>query len=309
MGVYNIDADFEGVNDYEGVFRHLISRFIVAGTGTASGTFNVNVNDITAGEVENITVTLEEDATGMVLLTLTDQNGNPYVVSFVFSEDDHGVISADYDLLRAGTYEVNAVYTGDGTYAPAEWNGGLTVSAGETDCSIEVAAENFKVTQDGTITVTLPEDATGKVYLYIEHSEGYTWNYDPVHITSEMNGKGELTVYDLFAGEYTVYAEYSGNGTYAPADGNASFTVTGGTDYCDINVDVNDIAVGEDEIISTDGSVMTVRTPYSEIVGIRDESNKIWIDTKKKMVIRLYKDKFVGGDFEKFRKFISVKYP
>ena len=70
---------------------------------------------------------------------------------------------------------------------------------------------------------------------------------------------------------------------------------------------VRTIEFGEDEIISTDGSVMTVRTPYSEIVGIRDESNKIWIDTKKKMVIRLYKDKFVGGDFEKFRKFISVK--
>ena len=52
---------------------------------------------------------------------------------------------------------------------------------------------------------------------------------------------------------------------------------------------------------------MTVRTPYSEIVGMREDGNKIWLDTKKKMVIRLYKDKFVGGDFEKFRKFISVK--
>ncbi|MBQ3692861.1 MAG: hypothetical protein II931_06040 [Clostridia bacterium] len=70
---------------------------------------------------------------------------------------------------------------------------------------------------------------------------------------------------------------------------------------------VRTIEFGEDEIISTDGSVMTVRTPYSEIVGMRDDGNKIWLDTKKKMVIRLYKDKFVGGDFEKFRKFISVK--
>ena len=66
------------------------------------------------------------------------------------------------------------------------------------------------------------------------------------------------------------------------------------------------IEFGEDEIISKDGNV-TVRTPYSEIVGMREDGNKIWLDTKKKMVIRLYKDKFVGGDFEKFRKFISVK--
>lgn len=70
---------------------------------------------------------------------------------------------------------------------------------------------------------------------------------------------------------------------------------------------VRTIEFGEDEIISTDAAVMTVRTPYSEIVGIRDEGNKIWIDTKKNMAIRLYKDKFIGGDFENFKKFISVK--
>ena len=69
---------------------------------------------------------------------------------------------------------------------------------------------------------------------------------------------------------------------------------------------VRTIEFKEEEIVCKDGSV-TVRTPYSEIAGMRDDGNKIWLDTKKKMVIRLYKDKFIGGDFEKFKKFISVK--
>lgn len=78
------------------------------------------------------------------------------------------------------------------------------------------------------------------------------------------------------------------------------------TSYLDSDEWVRTVEFGEDDIISTDGNV-TVRTPYSEISGIRDEGNNIWLDTKKKGVIRLYKDKFIGGDFEKFRKLISVK--
>ena len=54
-------------------------------------------------------------------------------------------------------------------------------------------------------------------------------------------------------------------------------------------------------------SVSSLRLPYSDIVSIKEEGNKVWLVLKTKKVVRLYKDKFVGGSWEECRSFLEEK--
>lgn len=114
------------------------------------------------------------------------------------------------------------------------------------------------------------------------------------------DGRAYLYVYAVMMTIYCIYRAFFRDLVLTASQYRRNMKILDGENW------IRTIEFKEDEIVSTDGNV-TVRTPYSEIAGMRDDGNKIWLDTKKKMVIRLYKDKFVGGDFEKFKKFISVK--
>lgn len=66
------------------------------------------------------------------------------------------------------------------------------------------------------------------------------------------------------------------------------------------------IVFGKDVFTDRQGD-WTVKFPYSEIVSVRDNGNTIYIETEKKIVVRLYKDKFTVGDYAEFRRFIESK--
>lgn len=121
-----------------------------------------------------------------------------------------------------------------------------------------------------------------------------------VLINLSKDGRMYMYLYSVSMIIYCIYRAFFRDLVMTASQFRKNITIFGGEDW------IRTIEFGEDEIISKDGSV-TVRTPYSEITGMRDDGNRIWLDTKKKMVIRLYKDKFIDGDFEKFKKFISVK--
>lgn len=114
------------------------------------------------------------------------------------------------------------------------------------------------------------------------------------------DGRLYLYAYGVFMSLYCVYRGYFRDSALAAIQYKRNVNVHGSENW------VRTVEFGEEDIISRDGNV-TVKTPYSEIAGMRDNGNKIWLDTKKNMVIRLYKDKFIDGDFEKFKKFISAK--
>jgi len=121
-----------------------------------------------------------------------------------------------------------------------------------------------------------------------------------IFLHSIGDGRLYLYVYGVSMALYCIYRGYFRESVLTAMQYRRNINVFGSENW------VRTIEFGEDDIISRDGNV-TVRTPYSEIVGMRDKGNNIWLDTKKKMVIRLYKDKFIGGDFEQFKKFISAK--
>ncbi len=59
-------------------------------------------------------------------------------------------------------------------------------------------------------------------------------------------------------------------------------------------------------IITTNGNV-TVRNTYDEITALREDGNKIYLDTDKNSVLRLFKDRFSQGSYEEFIDLIREK--
>lgn len=57
------------------------------------------------------------------------------------------------------------------------------------------------------------------------------------------------------------------------------------------------IDFGEDCITLSEGTI-SARYEYKDIMSIREKGNSIWLTARNRTVLRLYKDAFVGGDWE-----------
>lgn len=69
------------------------------------------------------------------------------------------------------------------------------------------------------------------------------------------------------------------------------------------------IILFESDCIVINDEDFSTKVPYSDVVCIRQSDNKIWIDTNKKMVVRLYKNSFVDGNYEDFLTMMKTKIP
>ncbi|WP_405267227.1 Ig-like domain repeat protein, partial [Methanobrevibacter sp.] len=187
-----------------------------------SPSISLEVSDITYGEVEVITIT--SDVPGAVNVTVNgitvtlELNGESKEILFaafsnVLKSDNRATLSLDN--LKVGEYPVTAVYNGDENYESVTKSDEFTVNS--KNATIDVDSSDIKVGEDETITVTLPEDATGTVTITIDGKK-YT---APVE-----NGKAVFDIPDLSAGDKTAKIHYSGDDNYGSSDTTISFTVS-----------------------------------------------------------------------------------
>lgn len=57
------------------------------------------------------------------------------------------------------------------------------------------------------------------------------------------------------------------------------------------------IDFGEEHITLTEGTISAV-FEYKDIMRIHEKGNKVWLTARNRTVLRLYKDAFIGGDWE-----------
>lgn len=67
------------------------------------------------------------------------------------------------------------------------------------------------------------------------------------------------------------------------------------------------IEFSDESIVITDGAITTTTYQYSSIKKIKEKKNKIWLIFDNKSILRLYKDTFVEGSWEKCKELISLK--
>ena len=144
-------------------------------------------------------MTLPSDATGTVTITV---NGKKYTADVV-----SGIAEFTIPGLKAGKYTVDASYSGDDKYLPTNGEDNFKVSKLKPDITVD--APDITVGEDGTITVTLPDDATGTVTIEVE---GKTYT------AKVKNGKAVFKVPGLSVGVHGIKVWYSGDDKYLPTE-------------------------------------------------------------------------------------------
>ena len=194
----------------------------------------VNASNITVGDIEKITVHVNEDATGVINITVEGKNYSAPI--------DKGIATFKIDNLASGSYDVSASYDGDENYLPgtntSSFNveklgasASVPVKANEktkANSTIIVNANNIAMGDSEKITVRVNEDATGSVTITVD---GKTY--------SAPIDKG-LTTYD-------VLASYDGDENYLPGTNTSSFSV--GKHNAPISVSAKDVKEGENAVV------------------------------------------------------------
>ncbi|MBO6275751.1 MAG: Ig-like domain repeat protein, partial [Methanobrevibacter sp.] len=170
---------------------------------------------------------LPEDIDGIVLINV---GGVGY-----YANVTNGKAKLHLSDVDNGKYDVTAKYLGDDYYAPGENTTSFTVDA-KIKPEVEISVDIPENSTNGTITVEVPDDATGNVTVVID---GKVYN-----VTEIVNGTAVIPIDNLTPGNHTVEVIYSGDDNYSPASNATVVNVPKIKDY-PMDVTANDINVGD----------------------------------------------------------------
>ena len=207
-GDYNVDVTYLGDNKY--LSSTNAANFTVSKVSDYNMT--VDIADIVKGENATITVTIPEDGTGSVIVTINGTNYKGTVIK--------GIAKVIIPDLDEGTYKVVTFYTGDNKYDSMVVNGTITVNKNTiTTLTMNNLVKYFGSSQR---LVAKLADALGNP---IANATVYFTINGKVHarITDE-NGTASIAI-RLLPGEYKASALFNGTDDYDMAAVNASVLV------------------------------------------------------------------------------------
>ena len=210
----------------------------------ADSTIIVNASNITVGDIEKITVHVNEDATGVINITVEGKNYSAPI--------DKGIATFKIDNLASGSYDVSASYDGDENYLPGTNTSSFNVEKPGASASVPVKANektkaNFTIIVNANniamgdsekITVRVNEDATGSITITVD---GKTYSA-PID-----KGLTTFKIDNLASGSYDVLASYDGDENYLPGTNTSSFSV--GKHNAPISVSAKDVKEGENAVV------------------------------------------------------------
>ncbi|WP_407380908.1 Ig-like domain repeat protein, partial [Methanobrevibacter sp.] len=197
-GPKSVIVEYPGDDNYAS--NYTVGNFTVE---KAKVTPDIKVVDQGNGTV---VVIVGDNATGNVTVTVDGQNYTAEVVN--------GTAVVTLDNVTPGTHDIEVIYSGDDTHTNATANGNITAPKYETP--INVTISEVKEGENATVTITVPENATGNVTVTID-GQKYT--------AEVINGTATVEVENLTAGPKTILVEYDGDENYASNYTTSDFTV------------------------------------------------------------------------------------
>ena len=207
-GTYSVDVFYNGDDIYAPIKNS--TAFTVSKVSDYNMT--VDIADIIKGENATITVSVPEDGTGNVIVTINGTDYNGTVVN--------GTAKVIIPGLDEGTYKVVTFYTGDNKYDSMIVNGTITVNKNtKTTLTMDNLVKYFNGPQklmaklvDGfgnpIANATVYFTINGKVYARI----------------TDENGTASIAI-RLLPGEYKASALFNGTKDHDKATANATVTV------------------------------------------------------------------------------------
>ena len=207
-GTYSVDAFYNG----DDIYAPIKNSTVFTVSKVSDYNMTVDIADIVKGENATITVSVPEDGTGNVIVTI---NGTDYKGTVV-----NGTAKVIIPGLDEGTYKVVTFYTGDNKYDSMIVNGTITVNKNtKTTLTMDNLVKYFNGPQklmaklvDGfgnpIANATVYFTINGKVYARI----------------TDENGTASIAI-RLLPGEYKASALFNGTDDYDMAAVNASVLV------------------------------------------------------------------------------------
>jgi len=222
-GTYEVTVDYSGDENHTNATAELnvtIPRL--------HAPISIDVSDIKVGDVAVITVTVPGDAKGNITLNI---NGKSLSEAIVKGNATFRVYN-----LTEGVKTVTAEFAGDNNYTANYAVGNFTVS--KRVSFLNITASAIEVGQTTTITVTVPENATGTVTVEIN---GNKYSVDV------NRGTGSVDVTIKTNATFTINATYNGDGQYYGSSNTATVTVSKVPST--VNVTAENITVGDKAVI------------------------------------------------------------
>ena len=202
-GDYTADVAYSGDDKYEPVS----TTAPISVDKVSDVPIDVSADPTEVGEDAVIEVSLPEDATGNVTVTVDGKN---YTVPV-----ENGKATVTVPELPAGEYAADVVYSGDDKYGPVSTTVPVTVNK-VSDANVSANADPVEYGEDAVIEVTLPEDATGVVVASVDGE---------LYAADVENGTATITIPNLPSGNYTTEVTYYGDDKYSPVTTTADIEV------------------------------------------------------------------------------------
>ena len=207
-GDYNVDVTYLGDNKY--LSSTNAANFTVSKVSDYNMT--VDIADIVKGENATITVTIPEDGTGSVIVTI---NGTEYKGTVI-----KGIAKVIIPDLDEGTYKVVTFYTGDNKYDSMIVNGTITVNKNTiTTLIMDDVVKYFRGSQKLTAKLV---DAIGNPIA--NATVYFTINGKVYAKITDENGMASMGI-GLVPNEYKVSAVFNGTKDHDKSTANATVTV------------------------------------------------------------------------------------
>ena len=207
-GDYNVDVTYLGDNKY--LSSTNAANFTVSKVSDYNMT--VDIADIVKGENATITVTIPEDGTGSVIVTI---NGTDYKGTVI-----KGIAKVIIPDLDEGTYKVVTFYTGDNKYDSMIVNGTITVNKNTiTTLIMNDVVKYFRGSQKLTAKLV---DAIGNPIA--NATVYFTINGKVYAKITDENGRASMGI-GLVPNEYKVSAVFNGTKDHDKSTANATVTV------------------------------------------------------------------------------------
>lgn len=189
--VYNGDEKYLKSSDY---------RFIEV--DNINATLSSIIEDITYGEIVNIEIFLNDNATGNVSVTIDGITNSSSVLN--------GGANVTLAGIDAGLKNVSIFYTGDDTYFNKTQTANFTIK--KANLVFTITSSNIMIGQDAVIKIKVPAKTTGT----------FTIGDDIINIP--LSGDITYIIPDLEIGDYEIAAFYNGN-NYFTVSNSTKFSV------------------------------------------------------------------------------------
>jgi len=222
---YDVVVKFEGNDVYlpsQDATKFTVSKIVSA--------TNITVSDINVGDDAVIDIAVSNVTSGVISVRVDNTVYNVVIV------DGKGTLVVSN--LAAGYYTVVAKFAENDMYLASMDTVRFTVS--KLASTITVAVGDINVGDDAVIGIAVPEVTSGVASVTVN---GKSYN------VAVVDGKGSLIVSGLAAGSYDVVAKFAETDMYLASENSAKFTVSKLV-ISSMDVDVKDIKVGDDAVIS-----------------------------------------------------------